>query len=71
MLFALCVGDNLHTYDHYSFHGDCILRTHHVLVCHEKHNSMHVHVSEQKCMLCTKAICELLHKFNWKKCGCQ
>ena len=43
MLLALCIGDILHTYDHYSFHGDCILRTQHVLV----------HVSEQKCMLCT------------------
>ena len=53
MLLALCVDDNLHMYDHYSFHGDCILRSHHVLVCHEKHKSMHVHVSKQKCMLCT------------------
>ena len=36
MLLALCVGDNLHTYDHYSFHGDCILRNHHVLVCQSR-----------------------------------
>ena len=36
MLLALCVGDNLHMYDHYSFHGDCILRNHHVLVCQSR-----------------------------------